>query len=847
MKQETTSNGRQHQTLGSNVRPTKYTLDFTPNLRTFRYSARESIHVSISRKTRQIALNSKELAIKSAVVASGGKAQEAVIRYDEKLERVILSFGKPIKGEADIAMEFTGVHNDQMYGFYRSAHRSRGKTRYLLSSQFEAANARNAFPCFDEPEFKAVFSVSLTVGKDLHCISNMPIAKTTKLPGRMKTVQFQQTPPMSTYLLYLGVGNYDYAHGRAGRIKVRVVTTPGNGRLARLPLKYAISSIRFYERYFGIKYPLPKIDFLAIPDFAAGAMENWGAITFREAELLIDENSPVVVKQRVAEVIAHELTHQWFGDLVTMKWWNDLWLNESFATFMSYKAMDAIFPEWNSRVDYLTDVIAVAFGADQLKSTHPVSVHVDSPAQIDSIFDEISYEKGGTVLNMIEDYAGPEVFRKGLHSYLKSNSYSNATKFDLWRAIENASGRGAKVQKVASHWIEKPGYPIIEAKRIKAGFMLSQRRFFLLGGEHDSSTWPIPITYSLSGNVGRMLMERKKSAIRAPRNSWLKLNLGQNGLYRAAYDEGDTERLGELIRDGRIGGVDAWGIEQDLFSRSRSGLVDASGYLNFVDRYCLDAEYPLSSNVLGHLGWIHDMLYYSSNARSRDLLIKFSSRMLDRLGWDRKSTESVFDTRMRASSIMESGMAGYGQAIARCRYMFYSFINDGAAIEANIKGAIYNVSVWSGGESELRIMRERFEKETVPEEKNRLLRAISLPSDPRLIRQSLDYSMSDKVRLQDAYAIPAIVSSTPVGRKLILDWTMQNWQELKKRYVSGTHMLHRYAANMGVLSSAEDKDTVSEFFTRKENYREDIKQALGKALEQIEANRRFMDASAHPG
>jgi tricorn protease interacting factor F2/3 len=846
MKRNAANSGKQHQTLGGNVRPILYTLDFMPNLKTFRYSASESIRAFVSKKTRGIALNAKELQIKKAAVVSGAKEQGAKVRYDDRLERIMLSFPDPVSGEIEIRIEFTGIHNDKMYGFYRSMYRSKGKAKYILSSQFEAANARNAFPCFDEPEFKAVFRVSMTVEKGLDCISNMPAAKTTDLGKGMKRVQFHPTPIMSSYLLYLGVGNYDYAHGKAASIRVRVITTPGNGRLARLPMKYAIDSIKFYEKYFGIRYPLPKVDFLAIPDFAAGAMENWGAITFREAELLINEQSAVAVKQRVAEVIAHELAHQWFGDLVTMKWWNDLWLNESFATFMSYKAMDATFPEWKVKIDYLTEVIAVAFGADQLKSTHPISVHVDSPAQIDQIFDEISYEKGGTVLNMIEDYAGPDAFRKGLHGYLKAHAYSNATRSDLWGSIEKAAGhssKGAKVQKVASYWIEKPGYPVIDVARGPGGFRLRQKRFFLLEGTPSALTWPIPVHYSVSGREGKMLMERSNASIDASNGDWIKLNLGQSGLYRVTYGDDELAALGEMISGKKLGSVDAWGVEQDVFSRSRSGRASASKYLDFAQRYCFNSDYPLSSNVLGHLGWIHDMLYYKNNPRPRDLLIKFASELVSRLGWSVRKGEPPSDTHMRSAAILEAGMAGHRPTIDKARSLFNGFINNGIAIDPNIRGAVYAIGVWTGGKEDIDVMRARFEKESLPEEKNRLLRAISMPSDPRLITESLEYSLTDKVRLQDAYAIPAITSSTPVGRRLMLGWTMDNWRSLMNRYPSGTHMLPRYIANLGILGSAQDRDAVWSFFRDKKNYRPDLKQALDNAVEQIGANCRFMKAN----
>lgn len=835
-----------HETLGENVIPSKYTLSFSPNLKTFIYGGNASISVQIKKPTRSITLNASELKISGASVYSSKREQKASVTSDAKLQRITLSFKDPVSGKAEISIAFTGIHNDKMYGFYRSRVASSGKAGYMLSSQFEAANARNAFPCFDEPSFKAVFEVSMTVDKGLECISNMPISKVKGLEKGMKEVRFLPTPIMSTYLLYLGVGKYDHVDGNAGSTKVRVVTTPGNAKLAKLPLKYAIDAILFYEKYFGIKYPVPKVDFIAVPDFAAGAMENWGAITFRETALLIDEDSSVAAKQRVAEVIAHELTHQWFGDLVTMKWWNDLWLNESFATFMSYKAMDHSFPEWKVKTEYLRDVIATAFGADQLKSTHPIRVHVESPEQIDQIFDEISYEKGGTVLNMIEHYAGEETFRKGLNVYLKKHSYSNATTSDLWEAIDQAAKSDRKkidVKRVANYWISKPGYPIVGVEKSKGGFMLSQERYFLLSEMYDKTVWPIPINYSLSGRKGQILMEGKTAQIRTSDNEWIKLNYGQSGLYRVAYEEDNLERLGELVSSKEIDAMDAWGLENDMFARARSGRIVADDYLEFAESYCLDSGYPLNINVLGHVGWIYDMLYGHDNADAKDLLVRYSSQIIDQLGWVRKENESSFDTTIRASAILEAGLADHQPTIDKATALFNDYVKKGKEIDPNIRGPVYYVNVWNHGRSAYEILRKRYEKEEVPEERSRLLHALAMPKDPGLIRDALAYSLTDKVRLQDAYAIPAIISSSPEGREIVWSWTKENWQRLKKMYASGTHMLGRYVSNTGGLSDMAYKEEIEKFFSRKENRRNDITQNLGKALEQIEANSIFVKAN----
>ena len=840
-----TNGTERYQTLGSNVIPLHYSLRITPNLDTFLYLCNESIDVTVRRPTKQISLNAADLRIKSAEIESDSHVQRVTV-ISNKDQTITLKFRKSVVGKSQIKIDFEGSNNSALYGFYRSSYSYKGSNKHILTTQFEAANARNAFPCFDEPAFKAIFSVALVVDKGLECISNMPISRETDIGGGKMEVVFFDTPRMSSYLLYLGVGNYDHATGNVGGLKVRVVTTRGNGKLAFLSLEYAKRFIKFFEAYFGIKYPLPKLDLIAIPDFSAGAMENWGAITFRETEILADKNSSLAVLQRIAEVIAHELAHQWFGDLVTMKWWDDLWLNESFATFMSYKAMDGVFPEWKMKVEYTQQVIATAFAADQLKSTHPISVNVGSPADVDQIFDEISYEKGGTVLNMIEDYVGKEIFREGLHRYLKKHAYSNATKYDLWRAIDEVAKSRHKdvmVYGVASFWINKPGYPSIDVKRGRHGVTLRQSRYFLLNGEHDNTVWPIPVNYLVSGKRHRVIINKRSSSINVGKGKWIKLNAGQAGLYRVSYDREDAERLGELILSNSLGSVDSWGVEHDIFAMSRSGRVHADDYLEFAEKYCLNGGYPLNADVLGSIAWIYERLYEEGNVRSKELLIMHANEILGKLGWSRKPRESTFDTLLRPAAILRSGLAGYEPTLDKAVRMFHDHMKNKAIIDPNIRGAVYYLAAWSEGEKIFDLLRSRYLKESLPEEKIRLLKSLAFFSDSRLMRRAFDFSLSKDVRIQDSYILPAIGASNPFGRAILLEWTKKNWDTLLKRYASGTHMLGRYIDNLGALRTRRDLAEVKRFFRAKKNFREDLRNSLNNTLEQIESNIRFVDAN----
>jgi len=421
------------------VTPVNYELSFEPDLKKFIFSGTESIIAICKKSVSTITMHCAEIKIKSCTVSFNGKTIKSTPKTDEKKEELSIKLEKKIKGNVLIDLEFQGILNDKLLGFYRSQYKQNGKTKYLATTQFEAADARRAFPCWDEPEAKATFDISIIAENKFTAISNMPIKSKKKIKNKT-LYKFAKTPIVSTYLIYLGVGEFEYLTGKTGKVQIRVITTKGNKSKGKFSLELGKKLLTSYENYFGIKYPLPKLDLIAIPDFAAGAMENWGAITFRETILLYDpKTSSTRTKQFIAEVISHEIAHQWFGNLVTMKWWNDLWLNESFATFMATKFVDKFYPEWNLWDQFIDDAMNNAMGLDSLKTTHPIDVKVNSPSEIREIFDAISYDKGGCVLRMLEHYVGETNFRAGLKKYLSSFKYQNAEGKDLWDAIGKAS------------------------------------------------------------------------------------------------------------------------------------------------------------------------------------------------------------------------------------------------------------------------------------------------------------------------------------------------------------------------------------------------------------------------
>jgi tricorn protease interacting factor F2/3 len=837
-------------TLGDNVVPLKYVIEFEPNMKTFRFAGTEEVEVTVKAPTSAIALNAAELGITEAYVESGGKSQKAAISFRKGLERVTLKVKDKVKGRARIRLRFTGIHNDKMYGFYRSRYVVGGKEQHLLTTQFEPVDARKAFPCFDEPGMKAVFEISMVVDKGLECVSNMPILREADAGRGRKRVIFMPTPRMSSYLVYLGVGNYESVDGSLGKVKVRVLTVKGKRDLAVLAMDYARKAVKYYEDYFGVDYQLPKLDLLAIPDFAAGAMENWGAITFRESDLLCDESSSVSAKQSIADVIAHELAHQWFGDLVTMAWWDDLWLNESFATFMSTKAVQASFPEWDMKTQYIEDVIGTAYAADQLASTHPINVEVNDPAGINAIFDSISYEKGGTILNMIEDYVGPETFRRGLHTYLVKHKYGNATKHDLWNAIDAAArkaGAKADLAKVVSYWIDTPGYPIIAVRKEGASYLLRQSRFFISRENRAPSKWPVPLHYVTSeGRDARVLMTGSTLRIPAPKGDggWIKLDFGQKGLYRVMYGDGLLERLGAAVGRKELGGVDAWGIENDLFAFARSGKMPVTDYFDFVQEHCFDCGYPTDSTLLAHLGGLYWMLYSTPLAETaRRPLVAYARHLLDRLGMETRKGEKTVDTMLRSSAIFNLGTAGDEKIIAKTNSMFAKFLKDGRKIDSNLRGAVYGIAAWTGDSRTFAAFESRYMKETVVEDKLRFLRSLGLFRDRKLLGRALEFAISADVKYQDSLSIPANVASNPFSGDMLWNWSRDNWKLFMSRYPPGTHMMRGFVSLLSVQKTDEAKKEILAFFGRRQNLRSDFKPELRRSLERIDTNIMFMKAN----
>jgi puromycin-sensitive aminopeptidase len=804
--------------LSKDVIPKEYKIELKPDLENFTFSGKETITLEVLKKTKTLTLHSKEMDVETAHMSDmwENKVFAEKISYDKKTETVTFSFPKIIeKGKVELTIIFQGILNDKMRGFYRSKYFVKGKESIMATTQFEATDARRAFPCFDEPAHKAVFHVSLIIPKNKTAISNTLPVSVLEHEAEYKIVKFMPTPKMSTYLLAFIVGDFENIERKTRRgTLVRVFTTPGKIHQAKFALDCAVKTIQFYEKYFDIPYPLPVLDMIAIPDFASGAMENWGAVTYRESAILVDEeNSSIGNKQWVALVIAHELAHQWFGNLVTMEWWTHLWLNEGFASYIEYLAVDKMFPKWDIWTQFMTSDLNVALRLDSLASTHPIEVEVHNPDEIGEIFDEVSYSKGASVIRMLADYLGEKDFRDGLRYYLKKHSYKNTETIHLWQAFEKISKKN--VSKMMHHWTSKPGYPVVRINIINSKVNFSQNRFFAspisAKKTKDKTKWEIPITFKNN-----------------------KVNFGETGFYRTAYSKELLGKLTKPVQDKKLGARDRLGIIRDLFALAEAGTIETTDALEFLSAYKKEDNYTVWLEIATGLVKLEQLIAKSSSVNNLNkFVIRLFSPLAQRLGWNKKENEKHTDTLLRSLALSRAGRAGDKKIIYEAKKKFQLALI-GKNVSPDIRGAVYGIVATWGGAKEHNVLIKMYKKETLHEEKNRIGSALGNFSNQKLLEKTCEFALSEKVRIQDTVSILSSVGANPKGRDIWWGFIQKNWKTLVSRYGEGGLTLAK--AVKAISGSAEEKHFKSfkKFFST--HKAPGAKRAVEQVLERLEGN-----------
>src|SRR5438093_2804381 len=597
-----------------------------------------------------------------------GDARRGTPVVDEAAERCRITWPSDIApGAWRLGLAFTGTRNDKLRGFYRSSYKDpTGEQRLMAATQFEATDARRAFPCWDEPAFKAVFAVTLVIDSKLTAVSNTSVVSERVERGRT-VVTFADTMKMSTYLVAFVVGELEATDAvMVGRTPVRVWCVPGKRHLAAFGHEIGVASLRFFEDYYGLPYPSDKLDLLAIPDFAAGAMENLGAITFRETALLVDARAASHAElERVADVVAHENAHMWFGDLVTMTWWNGIWLNEAFATFMEILAVDAWKPEWRRWTTFGVSR-AAALSVDGLHSTRPIEFHVEAPRDADAMFDVLTYEKGASVLRMLEQYLGSTTFREGVRKYLRRHAYANAETGDLWAALGRAANQ--PIPEVMDAWIFQPGYPLVSARLEGRELVLSQQRFTYLPEPLPGSTpsprnrlWQVPLQIRLTAS-GRASTERRLLAaaeVRMPvpeRLESVLVNDGGHGFYRVRYSGELLERLLGVLSE--LGAIERFNLVNDAWAVTGAGHMTLIDYLELTARFRGERDRNVWSVLLASLATLNRIVEPDDRPRLAALVRDRVRAVFGELGWTPRPGEDELARQLRGDLIRAMGALG---------------------------------------------------------------------------------------------------------------------------------------------------------------------------------------------
>ena len=803
------------QRLSGGVTPEHYQLAFSVDLAHARFDGDVTIRVAIAEPTQTIVLHAVDLAIRDATLTIGGRplALATSYRSDETLR--LIAPQTVSAGPATIRIRFGGTLGTSLRGFYLSTQNGR---RFGVT-QFESTDARRAFPCFDEPALKATFDVALTIDRGDMAISNGKVISDVDTPDRQHhTVTFATTPKMSTYLVAMAVGRFDCVEGERDNVPIRICTTPGKKDLAQYALESARDILHFYNGYFAIPYPFGKLDMLGVPDFAAGAMENTAAIFYREADLLADEKqSPLAVRKNVVSTLAHEMAHQWFGDLVTMRWWDDLWLNEGFATWMANRPMAALHPEWDVAVDEALET-QQALGLDSLASTRPVHVRADTPDEIEALFDAIAYQKGAAILRMVENYVGPDVFRAGVNAYLRAHAYGNATSEDFWTSIATTSGK--PVDRILPTFIGQPGAPLVNVVQTCSGgrteATLSQERLSLsLRAPAPSSRdrWQVPVCTKTEKRGTCTVLGDAPQTIEADTTCtpWVFANAGAQGYYRTAYTPVALRALAPHVETG-LTPAERLTLLSDAWALVLAGRQSSADYLTLAAGFRGEHTAGVLQTLTQRFSYIDQ---YLTTADSRPRFGAFARSLLrptyDELGVVTNAGEADARKALRATVLAAlGGVGGDADAAGDARRLVDSALG-GAPVEATLLAAAIDVAARRGDPALFDRLMTAADRATTPEERDRYLYGMTAFGDPALIRRALEYSLTPRLRAQDGALFFSKLLVREAARPIAWTFLKEHWTALQPKLLIAGGDLNLVTA-LSSFCDAPSRDDVRSFF-----------------------------------
>lgn len=774
--------------LSPHVRPVRYDLAIEVDLEHWRFHGVEEIELTVAEPTATITLHASELAITSArAVLADGAQLGGQPTYNAVAETATLTFPRPLPpGTLRLSLDFRGEILARLRGFYRS---TKDGVRYA-ATQFEAADARRAFPCFDEPSFKARFALTLDIPTDLVAISNGPVIRETDLGGGRKEVEFAETPPISSYLVAYTVGPYEAtpATTTATGWPVRVFLPRGMAAKGVYARDAHARSLEYLEAYTAIPYPYTKVDAIGVPDFEAGAMENPGAITYRLTAIAADaERASTPSLKGIYYTAAHELTHMWWGDLVTMAWWNDLWLNESFATFIGYKVVADLVPEWGMWRDFVATLVR-PFALDALASTHPISFEVRNAKQATERFDVITYWKGAGVVRMIEGFLGAEAFRTGVRAYLDRYREANATADDFWRELGAASGRD--VATIANAWITQPGHPLLRFAAGAGALTVRQQRFFAdpdAPPDPERTLWPTPLVIRHGGRAGtgetRVLVDRAEQTIALPDAEWFFPNGDGAGFFRFALDDAALQRLVGVVQSA-LNPAERLSLVGNQWALVRACQADVGQFFSLLAGFRGEIDRAVLSAITERLFWLAThVVDDAARPAFEGFAGAFLRPHLDALGWDRRAGESADDRLRRATAIGALGeLAGEPAVIAEATARLARYLDDPASLDANLASAVVGIAARRGDAALYqRYLERKRAAANDPEEEQRFLFGLTAFEDPALVDRSLAMTLTDEVRPQDRAHLYARLLGTRAARAAAWQFIHQRWDDLAAR------------------------------------------------------------------
>ncbi len=815
--------------LPRTVIPSRYELTIEPDLDAATFAGFESVAVDVHEPVDEIVLNALDLEIEDAWLEGADQSRlDASVSIDKDAERAYLALsGTAAPGAYTLHARFRGAFNEKLIGFYRSTFKDKeGAERVIATTQFEATHARLAFPCWDEPDLKAVFGVTLVVPDGLTALSNASELTNEVLPGGMRTITFADTMKMSTYLLAFVVGPLEVtAPVLIDNTPLRVAHAPGMGHLTAFALEMGAAALRYFAHYYDIVYPGDKLDMIALPDFAFGAMENVGAITYREVLLLVDPDAVSQSElQRVADVIAHEIAHQWFGNLVTMRWWNGIWLNEAFATFMEMKATDDVRPDWERWVDFGLSRTG-AFDVDSLESTRPIEYEVVSPHDAEGMFDVLTYEKGAAVVRMLEQWLGEDEFRAGIRHYLSAHQFGNTETTDLWDAIEVTSGR--PVRRMMDTWIFQGGYPVVGVEVTgEKTLRLTQERFRFDDGDETHADhpgggeqWSVPmiVEYGADGatKVEKLLFEGWEQSLElafAP--EWVVANAGGTGFYRVRYSR---PLLSELVRRGtnQLTSLERYGLVDDAFSFVLAGMMPAADFLGFVRGFGDETDVSVWQRINAALHALDRIVTGEARENFQATVRALVGPALMRMGWEPEAHEGDRTRELRAALFEALGVLGNDtSAHERARTIHDAYRTDRHAVDPNLAAAAITVIAETGSAEEFDLFCSLFESSPTPQEQIRCLYALARFHDDALVDRALEMSISPQVRTQNAPFLVRLLLMNRTHGSVAWNFVRQNWETMNERFP--TNSIVRMLEGVKVLTAPEVANDLVGFFAEHE-------------------------------